>query len=876
MSMNRLRFFLRRFLRRRDLESEFEEELAFHIDVETALRIRDGQAAQVARQEVLRQFGNIGLVAEVTRRQWGFTWLEQFWSDLKIAGRQATRSPRFALAVVTTLAIGIGAQATMYSVMHAVLINPYPYRDAMRMVHLHLYDKDPAPFDLGLTSSQFAGFERSPVLDGAVATDAYTMSLTGSELPERLQVARMSQGGFQYLGVPALVGRAFGPSDRGRVAVLSYQFWQSHFHGGADAIGKSLELNREQYTILGVMPPRFAWLGSEVYVPLGYSADPHRPVSVYARVRDGESDKAVEQALQPMLDAFAKETPANFPVQFKVHVVHINEIAIGRFRGVLWVLFVSVSLLLLLACVNVAISLLARGEVRQAEIAMRKALGAGQRRVLAQLLTESVLLSCVGGGLGTLLTYAGVRVIRSLIAPMPSFFPAEAEIAVNLPVLVFSVLVSVLTGVMCGLWPALGVSRTDLRHAMNSGAHKLAGRRGARATHVVLLTVQVAMTLLLLACSGATLRKVFSMMHEDVGYDLRNLASVNLVMREGAHDQWADRVHYYEQIRGAIATDPNVMSAAIGALPSNNQASTPVDVPGQKGSGVAVVQQVSGEYFATAGIPVRMGRVWTRDETAHGARLALINKTMRRQYWRNANPVGETIVLNHGVVHGDVWKLVAPGDDQHFQIIGVVGDVPNRGLDEAIYPGVYLPYSITPYDGFNVAFRAHGDPGALLHAIKEHVRSVDANQAVGELALARNELEGSSVPRERFAAGLFSAFAFLALVFAVSGLYSVQSYLVTQRTREFGVRIAMGARRVHIAYQVTRECIVAVCGGTLIGIVLVVALNRAFVQWTSGDARDPAMLTGIVILLLLAAGAASALPARMAATIAPADALRSE
>ena len=874
--MGRLQFFLRRFFRRRELEAELREELASHVAMEAALHTGRGEEPDAARMHATREFGNAGLVAEVTRRQWGFTWLELLLTDVKMARRQCARSTRFALAVVTTLAIGIGAQATMYSVVRAVLMDPYPYRDAMRMVHLHLYDKEPAPIDLGLTSPQFAEFEKAPVLDGAVATDAYTMSLTGDELPERLQVARMSQDGFEYLGVPALAGRAFGPSDRGRVAVLSYRFWQSHFRGGADAIGKTLELNRERYTILGVMPPRFAWLGSDVYVPLAYSADPHRPVSVYARVREGVSDKTGEQALQPMLDAFAKETPANFPVQFKVHVVHINEIAIGRFRGVLVVLFISVSFLLLLACVNVAILMLARGEARQGEMAIRKALGGGGGGVLAQLLTESVALSCVGGGLGVLLTIAGVRTIRSLIAPMPMFFPAEAEIAVNLPVLVFSILVSVLTGVVCGLWPALRVSRTDLRHAMNSGAHKLAGRRGARGTHVVLLTVQVAMTLLLLACSGATLRKVLAMMRVDVGYDPHNLASVNLVMREGAHDQWADRVHYYEQIRGAIAADPNVVSAAIGALPYNDSESTPLEVPGQKGSGVAVAQQVSGEYFATAGIPVRLGRVWTRDETARGARLALINETTRREYWTNGNPVGETIVLNQGVVHGDVWKLVAPGDDQHFQIIGVVGDVPNRGLDEAIYPGVYLPYSMTPYDGFNVSFRAHGDPAALLHAIKEHVRSVDANQAVGELVSARDELEGDSLPRERFAAGLFSAFAFLALVFAVSGLYSVEAFLVAQRTREFGVRIAMGARRAQLVYLVTRECMIAVLGGAAAGVVLVVALNREFMQWTSSDARDPGMVAGVVLVLLGAASAASALPARAAARIEPMEALRVE
>lgn len=249
---------------------------------------------------------------------------------------------------------------------------------------------------------------------------------------------------------------------------------------------------------------------------------------------------------------------------------------------------------------------------------------------------------------------------------------------------------------------------------------------------------------------------------------------------------------------------------------------------------------------------------------------------MRRRFWPNANPIGQTIILNHGVANGNVWKVVAPGNDQHFQVIGVVGDVPNRGLDEEIYPSVSIPFSMTPYDGFDVAFRTRCEPAELLRAIEEHVHRVDANQAVGVLISASELLEGESLGRERFAASLFGAFAFLALVFAVSGLYSVQSYLVSQRTREFGVRIAMGAKRVHIAYLVTRGCVVAVFAGTVIGVVLVLALNRLFVQWTTGDARDPLMLSAIVLLVLLAASVASALPARIAASIAPMDALRSE
>ena len=426
----------------------------------------------------------------------------------------------------------------------------------------------------------------------------------------------------------AYLGRTFGPSDVSRVAVLSYHFWQSHFAGRQDAIGKALQLNREEYTIIGVMPPRFAWLGSDVYVPLAYSADPRRPASVYARIRAGVTDEAAEQALQPMLDAFAKETSANFPAQFKVHVVHINEIAIGRFRDVLIVLFISVSFLLLLACVNVAILLLARGEARQAEIAMRKALGAGRGRVITQLLTESVLFSSIGGCGGVLLTVAGVHSIRHLIHPLPTLFPPEAAIAVNVPVLIFSVGISMLTGILCGLWPALRVSQTDLRHAMNSGAHKLVGMRGTRRSHIVLLTVQVSVTILLLASSGATLRKLFELIHANIGYDPRDLASVSLVMREGAHDHWADRVHYYEQIREAIAADPNVLSAAIGVLPSRNLEATPVSVPGLRdASGYVVAQQVSPEYFFTAAIPLLLGRVWTRDEALHASHLAL---TMKR------------------------------------------------------------------------------------------------------------------------------------------------------------------------------------------------------------------------------------------------------
>jgi predicted permease len=861
----------------RNRDADLERELRSDLELEEEEQRDRGVSPGAARYAALRAFGNPTLIRERTREAWGWGPVERFLQDLRFAFRQFSRNGRFAAVCILTLGFGIGAETTIFSVIHAVLIDPYPYRGAMRMVHLHLYDKDAVPDDLALDGPQFQEFERSPVLDGAIAEDVYEMSLTGKELPEQLSVGRLSPNAFAYFGVPALAGREFSAADGNRVAVLSYPFWKSHYAGRAVVLGTTVQLNRDNYTVIGVLPQRFAWMWGDVYVPLAYSSDPRHSANVFARVREGVSDFAAEQALQPMLDRFAQETPANFPPHFKVHLVHINEIAIGRFRGTLIVLFVSVSFLLALACVNLATLMLARGEARQAEIAMRKALGAGRRRIVAQLLTESVLLGAAGGGLGILLALAGVRTVLRLTHPLPTLFPAEAQIAVNIPVLAFSAGISMLTGILSGLWPALRVAQTDLRHALDNGAHKLAGRRGTRSAQMVLLTAQMAMTTLLLVCSGATLQTLIRLLHTNLGYDPHHLASVSLVLREGAHNEWADRVHYIEEIRAAIAADSDVASASVGVLPPSGFAFTPVNIPGQRNvSGRIIVQDADQTYFSTLRIPLLAGRVWTPGEVEQGTRYALINEAMRRRFWPASNPLGATIVLNNGEANGTEWKLVAPGDDQHFQVIGVTGDAPNRGLGEEPAPAAYVPYSMTPYDGFTIAFRTRNDPSGLLQEIRERVHGVEADQAVGGLLTAEDLLEGDSLGRERFVVSLFTAFACLALIFAVSGLYSVQSYLVTQRTRELGVRLALGARRLHIAVEVTRLSAISVLIGTALGIAASLAWSRSFAQWTNAGAVKPGTLVLVAALLELAAAAASMGPALAAASIDPLQALRSE
>ncbi|MFZ0302934.1 MAG: ABC transporter permease [Terracidiphilus sp.] len=856
-----------------DLSVSIQEHIAERADE----LVEEGMPRAQAEQTARREFGNVALIEQRSREVWQWRWLEQIRADLKFSWRQALSSPRFTVAVILTLAIGIGAQTTIYSVIQAVLIDPFPYRDAMRMVHFHLYDKDPFPEDLTLTGAQFVQFQKSPVLDGAIAQDPFTMALTGSELPEQLQVGRITPNAFPYLGVPTLLGRAFTASDTPRVAVLSNHFFKSHFAGRSNVVGQTLQLDHQDYTILGVMPPRFAWMGSDVYIPLIYSSASLQIANVFGRIRAGVSDEAAEQALQPMLDTFQKETPANFPQRFKVHVVHINEIAIGRFKGVLVILFVSVSFLLMLACINAAILLVARGEARRAEIAMRKALGASRRRIVAQLLTEALLLSCTGGSFGVLVAFGGIRLVRYFIQPLPSMFPAESVIALSVPVLFFSLFISILTGLLSSLWPAARISRTNLRQAGDAGTQRVAGKRGADRIYGSLLACQVALSILLLACSGATLRKLSQLIHANLGYAPHNLSSFSIELPMGAHNQWADRINYYEQIRKSIAADPDIETAAIGTLPPSNIDSTPLTIPALHNlAGHVNSQQVSPDFFTTLRIPLIEGRVWSAAETSSAARLALVNQAMQRRYWPGSNPIGQTIVLNNGIANGNEWKLVAPGDNQRFQIIGIVGDSPNRGLGEQVAPAVYLPYSMTPYDGVSFVLRTRAESAGLLHSIKERVHAVDSSQAVGDLVTANQMLEGDTLGRERFVAGLFSAFAFLGLAFAVSGLYSVQSYLVTLRKHEFGVRIALGAQRSHILRQVTRSSTIAVLAGTTFGISASLALSNVFAQWTSGNSRDPLMLAAIAALLLIAAASASIAPAMAATSIEPAKALRAE
>ena len=458
--------------------------------------------------------------------------------DLRYSMRQLVHSPGFALAAVVSLALGIGATVAVFSVVWAVLMNPYPYAAPDRMVHMRLTDKTGQERYFGLTGQQWQVIRHSPVVEDAFMTDQWKLTVTGHDLPEDVQGDYVTSNMFQFLGVPPILGRGLLPSDAvdghdpQPVAVLSYNFWQRHFNGNSDVIGKTIQLVHKSYTIVGVVGPRFTWNDADVYLPLKVTQDPVRSYETELRLKPGVGLSGAAAALTPLIHDFARETPKHFPREaFSFSVVGLNDDFIKQLGGTLALLFSAVALLLAIGCGNVSILLLARGTARQHELALRSAVGASRGRIVRQLFTEALLLSFTGAALGVLLAYKTIAVI---VALLPDYsFPHEAAIQVNLPVLSFSVGVALFTGVLFGLWPALRLSRPDVGQVMQSGSRRVAGRLGGRATNNLLIAGQIALTLLMLAGAGAAIEGFLRTMHTPLGYDPHNVMSVGIPLHDG-------------------------------------------------------------------------------------------------------------------------------------------------------------------------------------------------------------------------------------------------------------------------------------------------------------------------------------------------------
>ena len=806
--------------------------------------------------------------------------------DLQYSVRQLVRSPGLALTALVSLALGIGATTAVFSVIYAGLINPYPFTAADRIVRLTMQSKAGQADWINLNGAQVRQVRQLAIVESLLALDYHAMILTGHDIPENVDAIGLIANGFADLGVPPALGRGLWPSDavEGQdpqaVTVLSYKFWQTHFLSDPNVVGKTIQLDRRNYLIVGVAAPRFRWYSADVYLPLKLTQDPGLTFIINLRLRKGVTHEAADAALQPLLNQFASDMPKHFPEHFRVRVEGLNEWVVRSIGGTLYLLLGGVALLLAIGCGNVSILLLARGTARQHEFAVRAAVGAVRGRIGRQLLTESLLLALIGAVLGVFASYGLLAGIRALL-PQYAFAP-EVVIRINVPVLLFSVAVGVATGVLFGLWPALQLSRTQAGQLAQTNLRRVAGSVAGSRTNNVLIASQVALTLLLLAGAGAALKAFLGLMHKPLGYDPRNVMSVEIPLHDGAFTTWAARAAYFEQMRAKVAETPGVRMAAISsnATPPRNGGKTQFEILEKPSTEeqMTSVNLVSPGYFAVLRIPLLQGRIWSETENQNGSHITVINRTLAQRYFPNGNAIGSSVKLPK-IEDSPPTILSAPRmAESWLRIVGIVDDARNDGLGDPVKPAVYIPFTLNMWQGTQILVRSEVPPLTLLHAVQEQLAAVNPDQQTYSMA---RDLETwiTDLPewqQERLAAWIFGILAWLALALAAVGLYSVVSYVVAQRTNEFGIRMALGAQPTQVMRIVFASTVVSVGSGIAAGQALTLMMNRILESWAGGNARDPIILVGGALLLSLVAMVACAVPAWHASRLDPMVALRNE
>jgi predicted permease len=869
----------------RKRDAEMEKEIQHHLRMAEADRVERGASQREARAGAQREFGNVELAIETARDIWGSRWMRDLVDDARFGARMLRKNPGVTIVAILSLALGIGATTAMFSVVYGVLVNPYPYADVERMVHLTFQETKDNPFFIHLTGPQIQQLRKAASLESVAAMDGWDLTTTDGDLPEGVQATYLTGNAFTFLGVPTLLGRGLLPSDAPEgqdpqnVAVLGYTFWQRHYNGDPDIVGKKIQLVHQTYEIVGVARPRFTWGDGEVYLPLKLTADSTRTYFPMTRIKPGVTRAAATAELQPLMEQFAKETPTHFPEHLRLRLAGVNEHFVARIGGTLYLLLAAVVLLLLIGCGNVSILLLARGTARQHELAVRSAIGAARSRLVRQLLTEALLLSLAGAALGVALANSLVKLVANWL---PEFsFPHEAAIAINLPVLFFCLGLALLTGIVFGISPALQSARPDVARVMQSSTTRLtAGVRGRR-THSVLIAGQIALTLLLLAGAGVAMRAFVSMMRVNLGYEPDHVMSVGIPIHDNTYTTWEARSTYFRQLMRKVGELPEVVSAGLStnATPPMNGWEQRFEISGEPGAQEqrARVNFVSAEYFVVLRIPLMQGRIWYESEAVHGAKLALINQTLAREYFPNGDAIGSEIRMPE--LKGEPpLSLTVPGSNSWLQVVGIVGDARDDGLQNPIMPSVYVPYTIAMPTFTQVLVRTTVPPLSVLHAVREQIRAVDADQ---QAARDVRDLDGwirrePEWEQEHLIATLFAAFAILALTLAATGLYSVISFAVGQRTGEFGIRMALGAGRADVLLMVFRSAVTSVAGGVLAGVLMTVALYRVLAGRIQGSSFDAVILAGVVLVLVATSALSCFLPARRASSVDPVVALRYE
>jgi predicted permease len=816
------------------------------------------------------------------------TFLDQLAQDVRYGVRMLVSKAGFTAVAVLSIALGIGATTAIFSVVYAVLIDPYPYRAADRIGQLRLTGKKDSSRGITYSKAQYIDVKtRVRSMEDAAAVDSGEVVMTGTGMAEVVRREYCSPNFFDFFGVPPLFGRAFTEKESRPgtapepIAVLSYKFWQRAFLGRPDVLGKTVRLNDKVYTVIGVLPVRFTWNDVDVYVPMDMHPSTSEYVNVFYRIRPGVSQEQINNELKPIIEEYRKQAPRYmYPEDaFQVKFLNVNDGILGKFANTLLALFGAVALLLLIACGNVANLLLARAATRGGEMAVRVSIGATRPRLVRQLLTESVLLALTGGLFGIALAYGGIRIV---IALMPEYsIPHEAVIALNLPVLWFAFGASMLTGIVFGLAPALQASSDTQVAALRDSGRGAGVGAGRRRLHDSLIAVEITLSLVLLTGAALAIRGLFALQGQTLGYNPQNALTFLIPLSEGHYTQWANRLALYQNIVSQLRRSPQVQAAAViatGTPPYNGFRSKAIlDDRSAAEAGEIRVNLVQDGYFAAVGTKLLRGRDLTEADVLQGRPVVVVTEDMvKRDFAGGKDAIGRHIQVDIFNQPIPPQLLKSPRFNNSFEIVGVVATARNEGLNEPAAPAIFIPYSILlPSNTFIIA-RTKGDPNALVGTAREAVRAADPNQPI---TLTRT-LEGwldTATAYPRFATFLFGIFGAVGMLLAAAGVFSVVAYSVAQRTREFGIRMALGAEPRDVLKLVIFTAGRVLAAGLLVGLALSIVASRMLTGRMEGmGTADPLLFVLICAVLAVATMAACFLPARSATRVQPMEALRHE
>ena len=795
--------------------------------------------------------------------------------DLRFGARQLRRRPGFTLVAVLTLALGIGANAAVFTVVDGVLLRPLPYPQADRIVALQTTTASGIP--ASLSPADFRDYQRDvSSLAHAAAFTRADVALTGAGEPQRLTGTTVTPGFFDVMGVAPAIGRPFtttDPNDAGYV-MLAHGLWQRAFGGDPAIVGRAVTLDAERYVVVGVMPPGFDFPDkSQFWIPLAFT--PHqledsqrgaRWIQAVARLAPGTPVAAANADVATLAGRLATQYPDK-DARYGARVTPLLDTLVANVRPALLVLQAAVLLVLLVACANVANLFLVRAAGRRTEVAIRASIGAGRARLVRQFLTESLLLAVVGGAAGLLLATWGVR---ALLALDPTALPRADSVGLAPSVFAFTAAVALIAGLVFGAVPAAQLARTDLQATLREGGRQAGGGRRLRGALVV---AEMALALVLAAGAGLLVRSFYNLQHVDKGYDANGVLTFSLALPEGAYPTPASVLAFYHQLLPSLDAVPGVEAAGmIFGLPLgdfNGHSTFSIEgrrLPDEDAQN-AYVRVIGGEYFRTMRIPLRDGRRFTNADGPNAPPVAILNETAARRYFAGQSALGHRLRLHASFVH------VKYG---FREIVGVVGDVKHRGLADATDPEVYIPYDQQPMDFGVVVARTRADPLSVVGGVKGRIHELDPALPIADV-LPMRTIVADSVANDRFITILLALFAGLALGLAAIGIYGVMSYAVAQRTREIGVRMALGAARADVLRLVAREGLRLSALGVAIGLAASVAATRGLTALLFGvTAGDPLTYAAVAAVLVATALAACYVPARRAARVDPLVALRYE